>query len=109
MPHEIQKVLYYNHLNSWNYPTLYTSLSSSPKQGYQNHNGLGRQPIFGLFDNSPPRKRRKLEEPQDTVKNSPVFRDPVYFYDDADSWIIVQNTLFKVGFLDFLLSISDGL
>jgi len=49
-----------------------------------------------------------MEESQDTVKPPPVFRDPVYFYDDADSWIIVQNTLFKVGFLNFLFSISDG-
>ena len=38
-----------------------------------------------------------MEKPQDTVNSPPVFRDPVYFYDDADSWIIVQNTLFKVG------------
>jgi hypothetical protein len=56
----------------------------------------------GLFDTPPPRKRRRMEEPQDTVKPAPLFRDPVYFYDDADTWIIVQNTLFKVGFSDFL-------
>jgi len=49
-----------------------------------------------------------MDKPQDRVNSPPVFRDPVYFYDDADSWIIVQDTLFKVGFvclLSFLFSI----
>ena len=52
-----------------------------------------------------------MEEPHDTEKLPPVFWDPVYFFDDADSWIIVQDTLFKVRipFSQFLLVNSDGL
>jgi hypothetical protein len=61
----------------------------------------------GLLDKPPPRKRRRMEEPQDTVKPPPVFWDPVYFYDDADSWIIVQNTLFKVSFLFYFPFLTD--
>lgn len=50
----------------------------------------------GLLDELAPRKRIRMEKPQKINEYAPVFRDPVYYYDDADTLIIVQDTLFKI-------------